>query len=149
MVRASDGRSAKLYTPRLLSLSAQLAEFPLTDTFLSYVEVRSRTCGSVIELGLDLDTDGDVRRIGMQVSACAVGQSSAAVLALAAKGRAPSEFEAAQAAIERWLKGEGPAPNWPGFDALEPALGHAGRHGALLLPWNGVVQALSSAASTR
>lgn len=148
MAKVSGDRSAKLYTPRLLSLSAQLADFPFDAPFDLSAEARSRTCGSMLELGLDFDEAAKVDRIGMQVSACAVGQSSAAVLALSAKGRAPADFTAVHAAIKTWLAGDGSLPDWPGFDALEPALDHPGRHGALLLPWNAAVQALSSGAST-
>ena len=148
MAAAAGRGTAKLYSPRLLSLSAELARFPLTGTFQHTAEARSRTCGSTIELGLDLDAGGKVARIGMQVSACAVGQSSAAIMALVAQGRAPEEFSATIAKIEAWLAGASDLPDWPGFDALEPALPHAGRHGAILLPWKAMTQALSSAASS-
>lgn len=147
MADGANAPSAKLYTPRLLSLSAELANYPLTDGFQRTSEVRSRTCGSTLALGIDLDSSGNIARIGMQVTACAVGQSSAAILAVAAKGRGTTDIFASLAEIEAWLSGEGALPEWPGFDALEPALPHAGRHGALLLPWTAITRALSSAAS--
>lgn len=146
MAAETGASSSKLYTPRLLSLSAELANFPLTRTFEQAAEVRSRTCGSTLALGVDREPDGTIAKLGMQVTACAVGQSSAAVMALAAKGRSAQEFHEALAAIEAWLAGESALPEWPGFDALEPALAHAGRHGALVLPWKAMTQALSSAA---
>ena len=141
--------SAKLYTPRLLGLSAQLARFPLAGEYQHSAEARSRTCGSTITVGLDLGEDGAVTRIGMQVTACAVGQSSAAVLAQDAQGRTARCFAAMLAKIEAWLAGEGPLPDWPGFDALEPALPHKGRHDVLLLPWKAVTEALSSPETAR
>ena len=82
----------------------------------------------------------------MQVSACAVGQSSAAILALGAGGAMPEQLLATQSAIAGWLAGEKPLPEWPEFDTLAPALPHTGRHGALLLPWNAAIQALSTRA---
>ncbi len=136
--------TAKLYTPRLLSLSAQLAAFPLIGDFQKTAEVRSRTCGSTITLGINLDAGGRITKIGMLVSACAIGQSSAAVLAMAAEGRSAHDFAQAHGDIEQWLSGEGAPPEWPGFDALEPALPHPGRHGALMLPWQAVMQAFSN-----
>ncbi len=147
-------KSAKLYTPRLLSLSAALAGFPLTDGYENLAEARSRTCGSSITLGVNCDADTRVQEIGMLVSACAIGQSSAAVLALSAKGRPAVHFRETLGAIEAWLAGQGALPEWPEFDALAPALPHAGRHGALLLPWQTMISALSteplsSAASSR
>jgi len=139
----------KLYTPRLLALSAQLAEYPLREDFALTGTARSRTCGSTLEVGCDLDDEGRVERIGCRVTACAVGQSSAAIMAGAARGRTAAEFVATLAATEKWLAGEGAAPDWPGFDAIEAALPHSGRHGALLLPWKAMEDALSTEAIAR
>lgn len=144
---------AKLYTPALLSLATQLADYPLSGDFAYRAEARSRTCGSTIALGVDLDADGQVKKLGLQVSACAIGQSSAALLAKAAIGRTAEEFAAVQASIEAWLDGASPdtqaLPEWPGFEALAPAWPHKGRHGALLLAWTAMTQALSSEPSSR
>jgi NifU-like protein involved in Fe-S cluster formation len=101
-----------------------------------------------LKLGLEVDEAGVIRRIGMQVSACAVGQSSAAVLAQAAIGKNAKDIAATKSAIESWLEADAPLPDWPGFDALEPAQPHAGRHGALLLPWTAAMEALCSQAAS-
>ena len=149
MTAQSGASSAKLYTPRLLALSAQLANFPLTGAFDHRADARSRTCGSTIVVGVDCNSDGGIARIGMQVTACAIGQSSAAVMALDAKGRTAQCLATMRAEIESWLAGEGPLPDWPDFDALAPALAHKGRHDALLLPWKAMTEALSTATSAR
>jgi NifU-like protein involved in Fe-S cluster formation len=141
--RAAPARPAKLYTPRLLALSAQLAEFPLAGPYQYQAEARSRTCGSTLDIGLDCGADGRVDAIGLQVTACAIGQSSAAIMAASAIGRRSFDLPATCTAIEAWLRGEGGLPDWPGFDALEPALPHPGRHDALLLPWRAATTALS------
>ncbi len=134
--------AGKLYTPALLSLATQLAEFPLSDDLTARAEARSRTCGSTIDLGVGLDAHSRISKIGMQVTACAVGQASAALLALHAVGVEAREAGAMEQAVHDWLSGKGPMPNWPGFEALAPALPHAGRHGALMLPWKALSQAL-------
>jgi len=141
--------AAKLYSPELLGLATGLAQFPLSDDLPLRAEARSRSCGSVIALGLALDDAGRVARIGMRVSACAIGQASAALLAQAAAGRTPGVIAATGEALERWLAGEGALPDWPGIDALAPARDHSGRHGALLLPWTAARTALSQAQATR
>lgn len=140
----SDTPSSKLYTPAILGLSASLALYPWDETFERRARARSSVCGSSIELGLDVDETEAVRRIGVRLSACAIGQASAAVLANAIDGAPRERIEGALYAIEAWLAGEGEPPDWPGFGALEPALPHAGRHGALLLPWRAAYLALSS-----
>lgn len=138
------GSAAKLYTPRLLALSTGLANYPLDQDFALTHEARSRTCGSSIKLGLDIDGSDRISRIGMQVSACAIGQSSAAIFAQQATGQGTGTVIDTVADIEAWLNGVRPLPDWPDFDALEPARDHAGRHGALLLVWTAARAALSS-----
>jgi NifU-like protein involved in Fe-S cluster formation len=141
----SAAPAGKLYTTQLLSLATQLGGFPLDDDLPYTAEERSRTCGSTIAIGLSLDQYGSVDRVGLRVSACAIGQASAAILALSAKGRRATDLAAMEPAITRWLAGQGPLPDWPGFADLEPALPHMGRHAALILPWKGARQALFNA----
>lgn len=141
--------AAKLYSPELLGLATGLAAFPLTDDLPLRAEARSRSCGSVIALGLGLDETGRIARIGMQVSACAIGQASAALLAQGVSGRDAGAVDAAAAALTQWLAGEGALPDWPGIAALAPARDHPGRHGALLLPWTAARTALSQGPGTR
>lgn len=148
-MHAPTSRHTKLYSPRLLGLSTQLANFPLVDGMTHLGGARSRTCGSSIELGFDLDEDGRVTRVGCGVTACAVGQSSAAVMAEGAGGRTAVEIIAMAQMVETWLAGRSGPPGWPQFDALEPALAHPGRHGALAMPWNAAVGALSPKAVAR
>jgi NifU-like protein involved in Fe-S cluster formation len=136
--------AAKLYSPALLGLATELAEFPLDDTLPLRAEARSRSCGSVIALGLALAEDGRVGQVGMTVSACAIGQASAALLARSALGADPARIVDTTATLTTWLAGEGALPDWPGLDVLSPALPHPGRHGALLLPWKAACEALSS-----
>ena len=136
--------SSKLYTPELLGLATGLAAFPLTDELPLRAEERSRTCGSVIALGLALDDYGLVSGVGIKVSACAIGQASAALLAQSIRGDNPTYVCWMGGALERWLAGEGDLPRWRGIEALVPARDHPGRHGALLLPWMAARKALSS-----
>jgi NifU-like protein involved in Fe-S cluster formation len=138
---------AKLYSPELLALATGLAAYPFDPALPLSAEARSRTCGSSITLGLELDDNDCIDRIGMQVSACAIGQASAMLLASHATGSAAADIAAASDALEVWLTGEGELPDWPGLAAIAPARAHPGRHGALLLPWKAACLALSSAAS--
>lgn len=139
--------ASKLYSPAMLALAAQLAEYPLTDDLPLRAERRSRTCGSVIIIGLDQDDDGLISHVGVRVSACAIGQASASLLAQAIRGDHPGHVQLITDGIVAWLAGEGGLPQWPGLDALAPARDHPGRHGALLLPWTAACMALSSGAA--
>ena len=137
--------SSKLYSPELLGLATGLAAFPLRDDLPLRAEARSRSCGSVIALGLALDDRGLVSGVGMKVSACAIGQASAALLAQWIRGHSPGNICSTAEALERWLAGGGDLPPWLGIEALVPARDHPGRHGALLLPWTAASKALLSA----
>lgn len=142
-----------LYTPEMLALATGLAAYPLDGHFTHRATVRSRTCGSVIELGLECDgaSKGEARitRVGMRLAACAIGQASAAIMAGTIAGREASEITDTHQRIEAWLQGSGPLPSWPGLEVISAALPHKGRHGALILPWTAAREALCSAEVTR
>ena len=135
----------RLYTTELLSLATSLSDWPLDETAGNIGEARSRTCGSTIRMSLELDESGAIARVGMRVSACAVGQAAAAIFAEAAMGRDNTKTADALAALEAWLGGEGAAPEWPGLAALVPARDFPSRHGAILLPWRAALDALCKA----
>jgi len=135
----------RLYTPELLALTLRLADYPWAGDFALAGDARSKTCGSTLALGLDLDAHGRIARIGMRARACAVGQASAAIFADAASGRDRGAIAAARDALAAWLGGTGPVPDWPGVAALEPAHSYPARHGAMMLPWEAALAALSTA----
>ena len=138
----NTGSAGKLYTPELLGLATQLAQFPLTEAYPVGGEARSRTCGSTGRVGLSLSDGGQVERIGMRISACVIGQASAALMAREIVGRKPQDVSLARDEISRWLEGDETVPGWPGFEPLVPARDFPARHGALLLPWNAIIDAL-------
>jgi NifU-like protein involved in Fe-S cluster formation len=140
-------RPAKLYSPALLGLATGLAQFPLDAALPLRAEARSRTCGSTIIIAMATSDAGLICGIGLQASACAIGQASAALLAQSAIGADPAAVHQTTQALSEWLAGTGDLPDWPGIAALVPARDHPGRHGALLLPWTAACMALSSTAT--
>ncbi|MEM1196933.1 MAG: iron-sulfur cluster assembly scaffold protein [Pseudomonadota bacterium] len=132
-----------IYTPAMLALSTELIRYPFDESFSHQAEARSSVCGSALRVGLNLDSEGRVIGIGLKVSACAVGQSSAAILAGAVQGAAREDISQTFDDIQRWLSGEGDQPQWPRFDTLAGARERPGRHGALRLPWEAALAALS------
>ena len=136
-----------LYTAEMLALAVELARRPLTDDLPERAEIRSRTCGSTLRLGLGCDAAGRIQRVGLAISACAVGQAAAAIFARHARGRNGEALDTMGRAIARWLGGDAPMPDWPDLEMLTPALPHPGRHEAILMPWRAAVQALSNRAT--
>jgi NifU-like protein involved in Fe-S cluster formation len=135
----------KLYTPELLALAVDLAEYPADAALPLHGKARSKSCGSTLGADLAVDAEGRIERLGLQVRACAVGQAAAAIFARAAVGRNLGDIQAAHAALTAWLAGSGELPAWPGLAAIVPARDYPGRHGAIMLPWTAAREALCSA----
>jgi NifU-like protein involved in Fe-S cluster formation len=133
-----------LYTPQVLALTTALAGFRLDDAFVLRSEARSRSCGSMLMLGLSFDANDRVERVGVRSQACAIGQASAAIFAQGAMGRHGEEIGTMAQAVAHWVAGEGELPDWPDLTTIARARDYPGRHGALLLPWNAALQLLSS-----
>jgi NifU-like protein involved in Fe-S cluster formation len=136
----------KLYTPELLALAVSLAEYPADPALPLHGQARSKSCGSTLAVGLAVDGEGRIERLGLQVRACAVGQASAALFARAAPGRSLHDIAAAHDALTAWLAGADGLPDWPGLAAIAPARDFPARHGAIMLPWTAALAALSSVA---
>jgi len=138
----------KLYTPELLGLAVELADYPPIETLALHGEVRSPTCGSVLVVDLCIGADGRISRLGLRVRACAVGQAAACIFAREASGRNLADLRDAHDAIAAWLTAEShlhdPPAIWPSLYLLDPARGHKARHGAILNPWKAAILALSS-----
>ena len=138
----------RLYTPELLARTLSLAAFPFDENLPHAGAARSKSCGSTLALRVALGGDGKIARLGLRVQACAVGQASAAIFAEAAIGRTRNAIELASREMRNWLAGEGPKPDWPGIELLEPARSYPARHGAIMLPWDAALAALSSGAAS-
>jgi len=133
----------RLYTPEVLMLATSLAALPMDEGLDWRGSARSVACGSSLELGLALDENRLISRIGVRAQACAIGQASAAVFAAAAPGLARADVAAALARIREWLDNEAQSlPDWPGLAAIAPARGYQARHGAILLAWHAALDAL-------
>lgn len=138
---AGAGQS-KLYTPGILALAVELANYPLEPDLPFIGEARSRTCGSALKLGLALDAGGQVTHVGLQATACAIGQAAAALFARGVAGRDEAGIGEQAQSLEQWLAGAGPQPEWPGIAVLEQARAYPARHGAIVLPWKAAQAAL-------
>ena len=137
--------NAPLYTTEILRLAASLPEPRKLERVDGSSEQRSPTCGSTIQLQVQLGEDGRVVGISQKVHACAFGQASASLLAAGAVGRHEDEVARAVLELEGWLSGTRDDPGeWPGLAALAPARSRRSRHGAILLPFKALLAALKS-----
>ena len=140
------GMTAPLYTTEILRLAASLCEPRELEREDGRAELRSPTCGSRITLMVQLDGERRVLGISQQVEACAFGQAAAALVEHHAPGRTHSEVADALVALSRWLAQDDEADGgWPGLAVLEPARSRNARHGAILLPFRALLQAMENA----
>ena len=135
----------KLYTPEILALAVELAEYPFDSLSPLKAEVSSRSCGSTLAMSVKTNADGAIDAIGMRVTACAIGQAAAAIFARNAKGRSLADIQRSGEALLGWLNRSGEMPQWAGIATLDNARAFPARHDAILMPWRAAVQALSKA----
>jgi len=138
--------NAPLYTTEILRLAASLQEPRQLSREDGRAEVRSPTCGSRVELAVELDEARRVKCVSQRVHACAFGQASAALVEQGATGRDHADAAQALVALSAWLAGEREdAGDWPGLTALAPARPKRSRHGAILLPFRALLAAMEAA----
>ena len=135
-------QATRLYTPEVLALAVSLAEYPWDEDLPLIGTARSQSCGSTLRLGISLDPDRRIERIGLKISACAIGQAAAAIFARHAVGLATDEIAGAAGKMVRWVTADALPPQWPELALLEPARSLPGRHGAILLPWRAALSSL-------
>jgi NifU-like protein involved in Fe-S cluster formation len=133
---------SELYSEKILDLAAnapRLARLIQPDASSRKV---SRVCGSLIEVDIVL-RDGIIAEYGHHVSACALGQTSAAVVAREIVGTPVSEFIGLRAQMQAMLQGDGapPAGKWDDLKYLGPVRDYKARHASTLLVFDAVTEA--------
>ena len=142
----AQGVSETPYTRDILRLAAEVPGRVGFGEIGDGVEVRSRTCGSRVVVAVELDEQGRVAALWQAVEACAFGQAAAAIMGRHAMGRNASEAVAARDAVGRWLAGDHTASTiWPELELLSPAVELSGRHGAIMLPFQALADAIREA----
>nr|WP_295891851.1 iron-sulfur cluster assembly scaffold protein [uncultured Devosia sp.] len=137
-----------LYSERILDLAGNAVQpGRLAEADASARKV-SRVCGSVIEVDVVV-RDGVIADYGHEISACALGQTSAAVVAREIVGTPVAEFRQVREQMHAMLKDGGPPPagKWGDLRFLEPVREYRARHMSTLLVFDAVVEALEKAES--
>ena len=110
-----------LYSQRILEIAANQ---PIPGRLASpdaSVRRVSRVCGSSIEVDISVE-DGVISGYGHKISACALGQTSAAIVATNIVGTPVAEFRSIRQQMTAMLKADGapPAGRWADLAYLEP-----------------------------
>jgi len=138
--------SGALYTREILRLAVSIPHQQRLDNPDGTAELRSRTCGSKVAADVMVTDSGVLKDFGFAISACALGQASAAILGAQAIGKSAADIESARSSLTAFLEGASESPGeWPDMDILVAAQDHKGRHAAILLPYDAVIAAFADA----
>lgn len=134
--------SVTLYSRDILRLAASIPHHGRFAGAQASAEKSSLVCGSRIVVDVATDDDGRITALGQEVSACALGQASAALMGAHAIGRTQAELTDARDALAAYLSGTSDDPgDWPGLSVFAEARRFSARHGAILLPFEAVAEA--------
>lgn len=135
-----------LYTNRILEIAGAARPRPRLAAPQGSARKVSRVCGSAVEVDVTV-TDGHISGYGADVNACALGQTSSAIVAEHIVGATPNEMRELRDRMIAMLKSNGPPPNgrWDDLKYLEPVRGFPARHASTLLVFDAVVEALDRA----
>lgn len=132
-----------VYNGRILELAGNPPAAPRLQAPDASAKAHSKLCGSTVTI--DLKMDGDiVAGYGQEVTACALGQASSAVVAREIVGSSAKELRALRTSMTDMLKNDGPPPKGRFADLgwLEPVRDYPARHASTLLVFDAVVDAL-------
>jgi NifU-like protein involved in Fe-S cluster formation len=137
-----------LYSDRILEIAGnQPRPGRLANADASARRV-SRICGSSIEVDIAVN-DGVITGYGHEISACALGQTSAAIVATHIVGTPVAEFRRVRDEMTAMLKDNGVPPagdRWVDLKYLEPVRDYRPRHTSTLLVFDAVSDALDKLA---
>ena len=135
-----------LYSARILSLVANIPRAGRLAAPHASAEKTAKLCGSRILVDVVL-TDGRVSDFAQEVSACALGQASAAILGANVIGADLADLELARDALRSMLKSNGPPPagRFSELAVLEPVKAYPARHASTLLAFEAAVEAVRAA----
>lgn len=139
---------SELYHPRILELAAEVPQGQALSDPHGTARKVSRVCGSEVEVALTIE-DGVIAALTVDAQACALGQASAAILALYAVGARPAEVRAARDALLAMLKHGGLPPKGRFWELrhLQGVRDFPQRHASTMLAWDAAVAALDQALS--
>ena len=137
-----------LYTQEILRLATSIPHLERLDAPEGSAERRSPVCGSRVGVDVNLDAEGRVTALGLSVSACALGQASAALMGRSALGKTICQATETRDALLAYLQASTESPgDWPGLDVFAAARAYPARHAAILLPFEALRDAMTSAST--
>lgn len=143
---SSETDLIKLYSGRILALSAAMPRVGRLESPDGTAKVRSPLCGSTVTV--DVQVDGDrVVDYAQDVKACALGQAAAAVVAAHVVGQDRATIARGRDELNAMLTvgGDVPGAPWEDLEVLKPAAEYRNRHASILLAFDATLAAMDAA----
>ncbi len=142
--------SEALYSRDILRLAVSIPHQERLPNPDATAQKRSKTCGSQVTVDVVISQKQRLEKLGIEISACAVGQASAAILAEGALGKTLAEIEDARSKLSEYLAGSRSSPgDWNNIDLLAVTKEYSGRHSAILLSYDTLINAFENALNKR
>ncbi len=132
-----------LYSSKIIEIAANLPIIePLEIADASFRKV-SRICGSSMRVELKMQ-DGIVSDYSHEISACALGQTAASIVAQQIIGSNPKELRQLRNVMFAMLKENGAPPGgkWSELKYLQSVRNYPARHTSTMLIFDAVVECL-------
>ena len=132
-----------LYSQKILEIAANQPIPGRLDHPDATARRVSRICGSSIEVDVSV-RDGRITGYGHTIAACALGQTSAAIVARNVIDTPVAELRALREQMTAMLKATGAPPDgrWAELAYLEPVRDYSPRHASTLLVFDALADAL-------
>lgn len=140
----------EVYNAKILEFAGNIPRIGTLDMPDASAKAHSKLCGSTVSVDLKME-DQHVSDYAHDVKACALGQSSASILAANIMGASGDELRALKTTMYKMLKEGGPAPEgrFQDLKFLEPVREYRARHASTLLAFDAVVDALDQIEAKR
>lgn len=140
--------TSALYNREILRLATSLPPSGRLESVDASADCRSPTCGSRVIADVRVDGCGRIDALALTVSACALGQASAALVQGHAIGRTVQDMQSATSALRAFLaapSGQADDEFWPGIHVFCAARSYPARHPSILLAFEAVSEATGKA----
>lgn len=140
----------EVYNARILDFAGNIPLMGELENADAEASAHSKLCGSKVKVWLSMDGDV-VSAFAHDVKACALGQASSSIMARNIIGASASELRAANEAMRKMLKENGPGPEGRFADMrfLEPVRDYKARHASTLLTFDAVINCLDQIEARR
>ncbi|MEZ5656031.1 MAG: iron-sulfur cluster assembly scaffold protein [Sphingobium sp.] len=142
--------SSALYNRDILRLATSLPAPLRLDDAQGSADRRSPTCGSRVIADVRMNAESRVDQVALTVSACALGQASAALMYAHVGGCSVEELQTATDSLRHYLAhpdADSAADFWPGIDVFAAARDYPARHPSIMLAFEAVTEAVQRALS--